>query len=60
MDAVDLAKKFYEIKYDLLKPSEHDRLLKGAQTENEQYFYVELYNLALKFKQDEVIKSGKF
>lgn len=60
METVDLVKLLYESKYDLLKPSEHDRLIKGAKTENEQYFYVEIYNLALKFKQDEVIRSGKF
>lgn len=59
-ELIKLAKKMYDSRNDILNPDNLDALMENAKSVDEKIFYSGMYNVALKIKQNEVIKSGRF
>lgn len=59
-ELIKLAKKMYESRNDILNPDNLDALMENAKSVDEKIFYSGMYNVVLKIKQNEVIKSGRF
>ena len=59
-EIADLAKDLFALRNRILIPDEFAKLMKQARSDEENVYFVGLYNLALRIKQNEVMRNERY